>query len=85
MAAVSDRGSLVKLYHIISKENYLYVKGVLTFILFQFNACQTTFKFIDSYSRHFMRCQESVYCEGIYNYGSSFGQRVSCKIVSHYF
>ena len=27
-----------------------------------------------------MRCQESVYCEEIYNYGSSFGQRVSCKI-----
>ena len=27
-----------------------------------------------------MRCQESVYCEEIYNYGSSFGQRVSCKL-----
>ena len=31
MAAVSDRGSLVKLYHII-KENYLYVKGVLQYV-----------------------------------------------------
>ena len=32
MAAVSDRGSLVKWYHIISKENYLYVKGVLQYV-----------------------------------------------------
>ena len=32
MASVSDRGSLVKLYHIISKENYLYVKGVLPYV-----------------------------------------------------
>ena len=42
------------------------------------------FKFIDSYSRHFMRCQESVYCEEISNYGSSFRLRVSCEIVSYY-
>ena len=29
-----------------------------------------------------MRFQESFYCEEIYNYDSSFGQRVSCKIIS---